>query len=84
MSTINEDYPEHQRTSCSDSALYNIDPDGSGCLTLHRAFALAQREAALNLIAVWGARALTALPTDAMVINRHVRELSEAFSGVLE
>lgn len=83
MSTINEDYPEHQRTSCSDSALYNIDPDGSGC---HRcnAIALAQREAALNLIAVWGARALTALPTDAMVINRHVRELSEAFGAVFE
>lgn len=81
MSTINDDYPEHQRTSCSDSALHNIDPDGTAC---HRcnAIALAQRKAALDLVAVWRARALTALPSDAMLINRHVRELSEALSGV--
>lgn len=83
MSTINEDYPEHQRTSCSDSALHNIDPDGTGC---HRcnAIALAQRESVLDLLAVWQARSLTALPSDAMLINRHVRELSEALSAVFE
>lgn len=26
-----DDYPEHDRTSCSDEILYNVDPDGSGC-----------------------------------------------------
>lgn len=76
MGQLDIDYPEHDRTSCSDA-----DPDGSGC---HRcnAIALAQRKAALDLVAVWRARALTALPSDAMLINRHVRELSEALSGV--
>lgn len=81
MIQLDFDCPEHDRTSCNDTDLFNIDPDGSGC---HRcnAIALAQRKAALDLVAVWRARALTALPSDAMLINRHVRELSEALSGV--
>ncbi|MEG0966741.1 MAG: hypothetical protein RSG92_15335 [Pseudomonas sp.] len=81
MSELDRDYPEHQRTSCDDVHLFNIDPDGTGC---HRcnAIALAQRKAAQVLVAVWQARALTALPSDAMLINRHVRELNEALTGV--
>lgn len=39
-----------------------------------------EREACSRLIEQWEARARKAFPTDAMLINRHIRELHEALA----
>lgn len=41
---------------------------------------MTEREACSRLIEQWEARARKAFPTDAMLINRHIRELHEALA----
>ena len=40
------------------------------------------KQALIALVAEWNHRCKTALPADAMLINKHIRELREAIEGV--